>query len=194
MMDRSLLFASVFVALASLTACSQTGSSEHSETNEGHQQAYSSQCYTGTGTALSPSIDTLTAAKSWLLFSEGRLAGRNPAHTIAKHVGRTDEQLRQRFIDENVTRSSTFTDLETAEAVVDSVIVTNIDRIKAWASDPSGARQYEALIGTCTGICGKTLFLGNPEPAYQTEATVYLIRNCLSDGAGFFVNTSYPGR
>ena len=60
-------------------------------------------------------------------------------HSLARHVGRADDQLRQRLRDQpNISAASTYPDRETAERVVESVLEESADRNSLWTG--GGAR------------------------------------------------------
>jgi hypothetical protein len=189
---------SLLLALT-LVACSPSGGSDPAGYDppsfDPRRNGYNLACYASGLPPLSAGIEARTAAATWLTYSEGRRTGNgdNAAHTIAKHVGKTDDQLRQRFTEEGIAKASTFTDLATAERVVDDVIRARQSEIALWALDPASNRQFTA-VGTCAGGCGRTLSARGEPPAYPAEATVFLFRECEDGAASFFVNTSFPGR
>ncbi len=54
-------------------------------------------------------------------------------HTLKRHVGRTDEQLRERLEHEkDISAASTYTDRQTAERVVGTAIQNNRDKLQRW--------------------------------------------------------------
>ena len=56
-------------------------------------------------------------------------------HTLARHIGRTDEQLAQRLRNEpNISAASTWTDELTARRAIGQAVRENEARIQAWAS------------------------------------------------------------
>lgn len=56
-------------------------------------------------------------------------------HTLARHIGRTDEQLAQRLRNEpNISAASTWTDELTARRAIGQAVHENEVRIQAWAS------------------------------------------------------------
>ncbi|MFI6939336.1 RNase A-like domain-containing protein [Streptomyces sp. NPDC050418] len=69
--------------------------------------------------------------------------GMNGAHTIDKHVGKTDDQLVQRIKDEqrangkfNILNASTFEDLESAQKYTQYNIRQNTTEIQDWLENP----------------------------------------------------------
>src|SRR5208282_1905187 len=58
-------------------------------------------------------------------------------HILRKHVGQTEEQLRQRLERErNITGASTYTDRSTAERAVGTAIAQSQGQIQNWLSRP----------------------------------------------------------
>ena len=69
-------------------------------------------------------------------LSQDEAAG---GHTLKKHVGRTDEQLRERLRRErNISAASTYTDLETAERAVGIALEQNQAKIQRWLNREGG--------------------------------------------------------
>jgi hypothetical protein len=76
-------------------------------------------------------------------------------HTIAKHVGRTEQQLRARLAAEPQRKIvSTFTDLKTAEECISKVMRVNAPRIKAWAQSGTNAKPLQLVedVGRIAGF------------------------------------------
>ena len=60
-------------------------------------------------------------------------------HILRKHVGQTDQDLRERLQRErNITGASTYTDRSTAEHAVGAAIAKSQDRIQNWLSRRGG--------------------------------------------------------
>ncbi|PXW16839.1 RNase A-like domain-containing protein [Paraburkholderia caballeronis] len=73
-----------------------------------------------------------------LEMHEAKAGGRVGGHTLRKHVGRTEAQLRERLRLEPTRRVvSSFTDIEQAEWAISETMRANTLRIKAWASSPT---------------------------------------------------------
>ncbi|MGD0468749.1 MAG: RNase A-like domain-containing protein [Terriglobales bacterium] len=69
-------------------------------------------------------------------LSQDEAAG---GHILRKHVGQTDEQLRERLDREpRITGASTYTDRATAEHAVGAAIAESQDRIQRWLSRSGG--------------------------------------------------------
>ena len=62
--------------------------------------------------------------------------GSGSGHTVAKHVGRTVEQLRQRLAAEpNIPKASTYESLSEADTTVSAAIEANKSEIETWLND-----------------------------------------------------------
>ena len=140
---------------------------------------------------ISPMMRALSESSTWLSYSEGPQRG----HAIAKHVGRDEAALAERLVKEpQISASSSFTDLETAESVVDAILDANQRQLTDWMSG-RGSRDHKiALAGRCEGGCGISITRGAEQAVQQDQVVVVVRRECLRDGAGLFVLTAYPGR
>jgi hypothetical protein len=111
-------------------------------------------------------------------------------HTLARHVGRTDQQLRDRLDRErNISAASTYTDGALAERTVARTLATHGSRVAAWRKR-SGTRPNLALDyrGPAKEIIGRSIRRGRAVAVPCTDAVVVL----RWDGSGGFVLTSYP--
>jgi hypothetical protein len=60
-------------------------------------------------------------------------------HTIERHVGKSEDALRQRLADDPRLRAaSSFVDLAEAESAVDAALADNAGRIAAWLAGAGG--------------------------------------------------------
>ena len=112
-------------------------------------------------------------------------------HVLKKHVGRTDEDLRDRLERErNISAASTYTDRDTAESAVGSAIAASRDKIQGWVDRPGGhpnlVLDYDAPEGQSLG---RTLHRGDAAARPCSHALVVLR---WSGPGRFFVLTSYP--
>ena len=111
-------------------------------------------------------------------------------HTLARHVERTDAQLRERLERErNISAASTYTDRAIAERTVARAFTREAARVSAWRAR-SGNRPNLALNyrGSAGELLGRTLRRGRPSSEPCTNAIVVL----RWDGKTGFVLTSYP--
>jgi hypothetical protein len=110
-------------------------------------------------------------------------------HTIARHVGRTDAQLRERLARESISAASTYTDLDTAERVVGLTLRRHAARVQRWEAR-EGPRPNLVLPFAAPDQppIGRVLQRGARE-AVEAYAAVVVLR-WRPDGS--FVLTSYP--
>ncbi|HKR31633.1 MAG TPA: RNase A-like domain-containing protein [Terriglobales bacterium] len=59
-------------------------------------------------------------------------------HTLERHIGKTDAELRQRLDSESISTDSTYTDRATAEMAVAAAVHENHERIDRWLHRPGG--------------------------------------------------------
>jgi len=110
-------------------------------------------------------------------------------HTLARHVARTDDELRERLARErNISAASTWTDRETAETVVAEALAAERSRVESWMRRgfprPNLALHYNA-----GRVVGRSLRRGDAQTVYCTSAVIVL----RADGPeSFFVLTTYP--
>jgi len=121
-------------------------------------------------------------------LSQDEAAG---GHTLRKHVGRTDGELRQRLRHErNIAAASTWTDRETAERAVGAAIEQNRDKVNGWLNRQGGhpnlVIDYD---GDPSHPIGRTLNRDADQAEPCTHATIVLKWSGPSD---YYVLTSYP--
>ena len=112
-------------------------------------------------------------------------------HTLARHVGLSDAQLRERLrSDPRISAASTYPDRATAEEAVTAAIKAHKERVSKWASR-EGSRANLVLDWPGTGkVLGRSLRRGAKEPVPCTRALVVLKWN--DDAEIYYVLTSYP--
>jgi hypothetical protein len=109
-------------------------------------------------------------------------------HTLKKHVGRTDEELRERLRRERISAASTWTDRETAEVTVAEALRAEQRRIEGW-SGRGYPRANLALHYDAGRPIGRSLQRGQ-EPTVDCTSAVIVLR---ADGPdSFYVLTTYP--
>ena len=114
---------------------------------------------------------------------------RRGGHTLDKHVGRTDDQLRERLNRErDISAASTWTDLASAEQTVAAAIRANQSKIDRW-TDRGYPRPNLALHFDAGRPIGRTMHHGENSSEPCSGAVVVLKAD--RDG-GFFVLTTYP--
>jgi hypothetical protein len=117
-------------------------------------------------------------------------------HTLKRHVGKTDDELRARLNEERVSAASTYTDRATAERTVAAALTANEEKVREWVnqrgSHPNLVLDYEA-----PQPIGRTLSRGASGATSCSHAVVVLkyieaAGAALPLDSSFFVLTSYP--
>jgi hypothetical protein len=110
-------------------------------------------------------------------------------HTLARHVARTDDELRERLARErNISAASTWIDRETAETVVGEALTAERGRVDTWMRR-GFPRANLALHYNAGRAIGRSLRRGESQTVECTSAVVVL----RADGPdGFYVLTTYP--
>ena len=117
---------------------------------------------------------------------------RRGGHTLARHVGQTDAQLRQRLRDQPaISAASTYPDLDTAEQVVGRILEQQAARVRSW-SRRRGSRPNLVLRGADPRgpPIGRVLARGRRTPM-PARGAVVVLRWAPGTGS-FYVLTSYP--
>jgi hypothetical protein len=112
-------------------------------------------------------------------------------HTLARHVGKSDQDLRDRLDRERgISAASTYADRSMAESTVARALAREDRRVAAWlarvGNRPNLALTYHGQPGV---IIGRSLERRRRDPIDCTDAVVVLRWNGRD---GFFVLTSYP--
>ena len=112
-------------------------------------------------------------------------------HTLRKHVGQSDEQLRERLESEpNLAAASTYTDRDTAERVIGLAIEENRDKVARWLA--RSGRRPNLVLEYDSGPerpVGRTLARGGNHSHPCSHALVVLRWNGNRE---YYVLTSYP--
>lgn len=117
---------------------------------------------------------------------------RRGGHTLERHVGKTDEELRARLRRERrISAASTYTDLATAERVVGETLDRARRRVERWAAR-TGRRPNLALDfdGDPRVVIGRSLRRGDAAVEDCHDAVVVLRWDEAS--GDYVVLTSYP--
>ncbi len=119
-------------------------------------------------------------------LSQDEAAG---GHVLRKHVGQTDDQLRQRLQEQpNISGASTYSDRPTAEKAIGAAIAEGRGRIQHWLERP-GRHTNLVLDYDSPGPIGRTLYRGETQPRPCSHALVVLKYDAP---ASYHVLTSYP--
>jgi hypothetical protein len=110
-------------------------------------------------------------------------------HTLKKHVGQTDEELRERLQRElNIAAASTWTDRDAAEETVGEALRINQGKIESWERR-GYPRSNLALHFNAVRVIGRSMRHGESQSSPCTRAVIVL----KADGAeNFHVLTTYP--
>ncbi|PFA26083.1 WXG100 family type VII secretion target [Bacillus thuringiensis] len=113
-------------------------------------------------------------------------------HLMEKHVEISNEALAQRLKDDpDITGSSSFNNLETAQKIADEVLTNprNIRKIERWLDDPYSpptlAFRYRG-----DEVIGRSIVRGSENILEVTNAKIILKK----DGQGSYIRTGYPVR
>jgi hypothetical protein len=133
-----------------------------------------------------PAPTPASSPDAYDLSRDERLGG----HTLARHVGRSDDQLRERLRSEpGISAASTYNNRAIAERVIGVTLAREKRRVDAWlarqGSRPNLALDYH---GTAGDTIGRSIRRGGASRSCE-DAVVVLRWN--RDG-GFIVLTSYP--
>jgi toxin YxiD len=112
-------------------------------------------------------------------------------HTLRKHVGRTDDQLRERLRHERqISAASTWSDRDTAERAVGTALEQDRGRIERWlnreGSHPNLVLDYD---GDASHPIGRSLHRDADQPEPCVHATIVLR---WVPPQSYYVLTSYP--
>jgi hypothetical protein len=110
-------------------------------------------------------------------------------HILRKHVGLSEEDLRERLSREpDISGASTYTDRQTAEHAVGAAIANSEDRIERWLSRPG---RHPNLVLDYNGDepIGRTMNRGAVHSEPCTHALVVLK---YAGPNNYYVLTSYP--
>lgn len=115
---------------------------------------------------------------------------RRGGHTLERHVGRTDEQLRERLQREpNISAASTYEDRVTAETVVTHAFAESADELERWSAR-TGRRPNLVLERTEPAPIGRSLRRGQRSVSLCDRAVVVLRWDDRARAS--YVLTSYP--
>jgi hypothetical protein len=113
--------------------------------------------------------------------------GIDGAHTLAKHVGKSEEFLRNRLATEpHIRGASTFYDRQTAENAISGLLRANKPQIDRWLA---GRRMQLELFGDGGRKLGILLLPASARPTEESGLKVVL-RRTPALGIGFYVHTA----
>lgn len=111
-------------------------------------------------------------------------------HTLARHVGKTDDELRERLRREpGISSASTYTDRATAEAVVGAALSSPPPSFESWRRR-TGRRANFVIHFGADHVIGRSITRRRPE-AIPCEQALIVVR-WDERRQRFYVLTSYP--
>ena len=137
-----------------------------------------------------PRAEDRTAAQSMTGptrdLSQDEAAG---GHILRKHVGQTDDELRERLERERrITGASTYTNRAAAEQAVGAAIAQSQERIQRWLNRSGGHPNLVLDYDSQTPV-GRTINRGESQSRPCAHALVVLKYAGPND---YYVLTSYP--
>ncbi len=111
-------------------------------------------------------------------------------HTLARHVGKTDDELRARLRREpDISSASTYTDRTTAEGVVGAALAAPPRAFDAWRNRQGSRPNFVIHFGAYR-VIGRSVGRRSTEAVPCEDALVVIRWDVRRDR--FFVLTSYP--
>jgi Bacterial CdiA-CT RNAse A domain len=109
-------------------------------------------------------------------------------HSLRKHVGRTDDELRERLARErDISAASTWSDRAVAEETVAAALRAERGRIESWTR--RGERRPNLALRFDAGrVIGRSVVRGSDQSEPCTRVVIVL----RADRDGFYVLTTYP--
>ena len=110
-------------------------------------------------------------------------------HTLERHVGRTDAELRQRLEREpNISAASSYTDRAAAERTVGAAIEQNAQKIQRWIGRGPHRPNLVLDYTNPTDAIGRVMY-PRAMGSVPCDHAIIVLR---ADGESYYVLTSYP--
>lgn len=127
-----------------------------------------------------------------LLRHEGPLNTKIGGHTIREHVGKTEVQLFARFpLKKTLQASSSFTDLQTAEAAISATVRANARAIKAWSRSAAVGSKPKAFYHDVGSVVGIGVQRGSTTVSQLSNVRVVLNMKSYN-GMPYYILTAHP--
>ncbi|MEI4803335.1 RNase A-like domain-containing lipoprotein [Bacillus sp. NPDC077411] len=111
-------------------------------------------------------------------------------HTLERHVGKTDEQLKERLRTDNVSAASTYYDKETATKAVKDSLKQHEKEIEKWLKE---SKENRLVLNTKHNFAvGKTVLKKDMRVKDGLRNTVTVLQRDKGSQLGFKIITSYP--
>ncbi len=140
-------------------------------------------------TACQPPTPHAEASSQAVATHDLSLDEQHGGHTLQRHIGKTDEDLRDRLRREpNISAASTYTDRATAERTIAAALSQNAGKIQHWVDRGSRRPNFVIDYTNPYASIGRTMNRGAMESVPCAHAVVVL----KADGDAYYVLTSYP--
>ncbi|MCM3737612.1 hypothetical protein M3215_17870 [Bacillus cytotoxicus] len=111
-------------------------------------------------------------------------------HTLERHVGKTEEQLKERLRTDNVSAASTYYDKETATKAVKDTIKQHEKEIEKWLKE---SKENRLVLNTKHNFAvGKTVLKKDMRVKDGLRNTMTVLQKDKGSQLGFKIVTSYP--
>lgn len=111
-------------------------------------------------------------------------------HTIERHVGKTEEQLRERLRTDKVSAASTYDNKEVATKAVKDSLQQHEAEIQKWLTD---SKENRLVLNTKHNFAvGKTVLKREMRLYDNLHDTVTVLARDQESSLGFKIITSYP--
>jgi len=138
-------------------------------------------------------VASIRAGRISLLQHEAQAGSRLGGHTILKHVGKTETELRARLAAErDIKAASSFTTLGQAERAISSGLHANANRIQAWARGAgTGAGRFLVIVHDGGSVIGQTVpRLSNQ--LRQTSKIQIVLKLETYNNMPYYILTAFP--
>ncbi|PGZ96722.1 hypothetical protein COE51_16495 [Bacillus pseudomycoides] len=111
-------------------------------------------------------------------------------HTLERHVGKTEEQLKERLRTDKVSVASTYYDKETATKAVKDSLKQHEKEINTWLKE---SKENRLVLNTKHAFpVGKAVFKKDMRVKDGLRNTVTVLQKDKGSELGFKIVTSYP--
>lgn len=139
-------------------------------------------------------VASIRAGRINLLLHEAQQGSRVGGHTILKHVGKTEAELRARLAAQRgITGASSFSTLDVAERVISSGLRANAARIQAWASQASaaGGAANLKLVHSASSVIGHGVMRATNVLQPMTRLQI-ILKFEVYNGNPYYILTAFP--
>jgi Bacterial CdiA-CT RNAse A domain len=136
-------------------------------------------------------VASVRAGQISLAAHEASGGGRIGGHTIARHVGKSEAELRARLVaNPRIPAASSFTNLNVAESAISTALRANASRINIWSRSASTASKLELDYHLGTAV-GKAVLRSTPGMVTLRGVRVVL-RLQTFNGMPYYLLTAFP--